>query len=94
MSGHASKSDRVPLPCKCGCGQEVIQKPGAGRPKLWIDEHKPKRVNLRSTLTELPLCECGCGLPVVIMGKRGSPPRFFPGHSPSAKARPWSVKVP
>lgn len=77
--------------CACGCGNEVPQLPGAGRPRQWIDGHRP-----RTAKAPLPLgkCECGCGLPLVRMGARGPRPKYFPGHSPSAKARPYSVKVP
>jgi len=88
-SKHVNKAVRVGQPCKCGCGQPVPQAPGAGRPRAWINEHKPS-----APPAEPKNCECGCGLPIVRMKSRGALPKFFPGHSPSAKKFPTRNKVP
>ena len=87
MTKHVNKTTRVGQPCKCGCGQLVPQLPGSGRPRAWIETHKPGKAQSR-------MCECGCGLPVVRMHAKGVLPRFFPGHSPSAKKYPYRNKVP
>ena len=87
MTKHVNKATRVGLLCKCGCGQAVPQPAGSGRPRLWIDAHKPGRVESR-------MCECGCGLPVVRMREKGVLPRYFPGHSPSARKYPYRGKAP
>jgi len=87
MSKHVQKATRSGALCKCGCGGEVPQAPGAGRPGVWIPGHKPGRALARN-------CGCGCGLPVVRMSVRGPLPKFFPGHSPSAKKYPTRNKVP
>lgn len=87
MSKHVNRVQRVGALCKCGCGQEVPQLPGAGRPRVWIEEHKPGRTQAR-------MCECGCGNQVIRIKPRGPLPKFMPGHSPSAIKRPYSVRVP
>ncbi len=90
MTTHTLKATRIPALCKCGCGVEVPQKPGSGRPRLWIEDHKPKKPPVIFDKK----CECGCGLPIVRMSPRGILPRYFPGHSPSAIKYPTRNKVP
>lgn len=76
MTTHASKASRVGAICKCGCGTQVEQKPGSGRPRQWIDGHKPGRTKERA-------CKCGCGAMVVRVSARGPLPQFVEGHAPS-----------
>ncbi len=40
---HVSKKERPAAICACGCGETVVQKPGSGRTRKWIPEHKPKK---------------------------------------------------
>jgi hypothetical protein len=87
MSKHVNKATRTGGLCKCGCGQTVPQAAGAGRPRTWIDSHRPGRTATRD-------CACGCGMPVVRMHARGVLPKYFPGHSPSALKYPTRNKVP
>lgn len=76
MTKHQIKRARAALLCRCGCRQTVPQLPGSGRPRVWIDEHKPGRTKERK-------CECGCNRWVVREHNRGALPRFYPGHAPS-----------
>ncbi len=71
---------KVERQCKCGCGTVVPQAAGAGRPRVWVDNHRPGRTQAGERT-----CACGCGELVVRLGTRGSLPRFVVGHAPSAR---------
>lgn len=91
MTKHIRKTPRVGLVCKCGCGQEVVQLPGSGRPRQWIEGHKPA-MRRRAEPKPVRKCACGCGLDAIRLYSMGPPPRYFPGHSPSDKKEPWKAK--
>lgn len=81
MTTHTTKVSRVGGNCACGCGTIVPQPAGAGRPRKWIEGHKPGKTKDR-------LCACGCGANVVRFGPRGALPKYLAGHAPVKPRKP------
>lgn len=85
---HAQKQSNPSMPCACGCGGAVEQKPGSGRRRVYLRGHSPSAYR-----PKVPgACECGCGQMVVRLSEHGRMPRYFPGHSPSDRKRPYSAR--
>ena len=86
MTKRIRRVERTQQPCKGGGGELVRQEPGAGRPRQWIDGHRPGSAKVVLAARK---CACGCGLDAVRLYGRGGLPKYFPGHSPTDRKFPW-----
>lgn len=82
MTKHVRKVERIGGLCECGCGGQVEQPPGSGRPRKYIQGHAPGK---RGTRICGRLCACGCGQPVVRRSPLGALPRYLEGHALGSK---------
>lgn len=82
MTKHVRKVERTGGLCECGCGGQVEQPRGSGRPRKWINGHYPQK---RGTRICGRVCGCGCGTQLARLNPLGPLPKYAPGHAPSSR---------
>lgn len=90
MGVHVNNRERQSRLCACGCGGAVQNPPGSGRPRKWIQGHRPVRTVKQQPQFSWWYCQCGCGQTIE------KPPRgrrkWIPGHRP--KKPPQGKTIP